>query len=191
MLRSASYAFSLCCLLSLSAGCGKTAASALVPDFAGEWDVTYDDSLDFELRLPGLVQRARLSELGGQFAVRDAGAGFEIDVDCTRPELICPAEVWPRELTLTQAPGHTDDEGVQLAHVIAGTGVGRCASQAGSVITSEIVTLTTPDSVRHEAVALTNGRITTVHDANCFAPLAGLPAGSQVALTTGFTAAKR
>ncbi|HEY6880684.1 MAG TPA: hypothetical protein VI299_21825 [Polyangiales bacterium] len=181
---------SLLCLLASSAGCGKTAASALAPDFAGEWDVTYDDALDFELRLPGVVQRVRLAEMGGQFVMGDAGSGLDIDVDCTRPELVCPAEVWPRELTLAQDQEHIDD-GRQLAQPIHGMGIGRCASQAGSVISSEIVTVAKPDSVRHEAVALTNGRIVTVHDANCFAPLAGLPAGSQVVLATGFTAAKR
>jgi hypothetical protein len=191
MLRLASPASSLFLLLALGAGCGKTAASDLSPDFAGNWDVTYDDSIAFELRLPGQVQRAQLEELGGQFSVRDAGVGLEIDVDCTRPELVCPAEVWKRELTLTQAPGHVDDEGLQLAHVIEHQGRGRCESQAGSTIVAEVSLVTKPDSVRQEAVALTNGRITTVHDASCFAPFAGLPSGAQVVLSTGFTAAKR
>jgi hypothetical protein len=175
----------------LGAGCGKTAASDLGPDFAGTWDVTYDDALDFELRLPGQVQRAQLGELGGQFSLRDAGAGMELDVDCTRPELVCPAEVWPRELQLEQALGHVDADGLQLARAIAGQGRGRCVTQPGSSITGEVATLAKPDSVRLEALAVTNGRITTVHDASCFAPFSGLPAGAQVVLRTGFTAAKR
>ncbi|MET0287200.1 MAG: hypothetical protein ABW352_22135 [Polyangiales bacterium] len=181
----------LLALCALAAGCDRTAASGLSPDFAGEWDVTYDDSMRFELRMGGQVQRAELEEAGGQFALRDAGMGLEIDVDCARPELVCPSEVWPRELALTQAPGQVDAEGMQLSHAIAGQGTGRCTSLAGSTIVGEVASVTKPDSVRQEAVALTNGRVFALYDAACFAPFAGLPAGTQVALSAGFTAAKR
>ncbi len=177
--------------VALGSGCGKTAASSLGPDFAGEWDVTYDDSMSFELRLGGQVQRSELDEAGGLFALRDAGMGLELDVDCTRPELVCPSEVWPRELDLKQAPGRLDDEGLQLSRAIAGEGTGRCKSLPGSVLLGEVASVTKPDSVRLEAVALTSGHVITVYDATCFAPFAGLPAGTQVVLSTGFTAAKR
>ncbi|HEX5655706.1 MAG TPA: hypothetical protein VFX59_00860 [Polyangiales bacterium] len=178
-------------LIALGSGCDKTAASGLSPDFAGEWDVTYDDSMRVELRMDGQVQRAELDEPGGQLVLGDAGAGLEIDIDCTRPELICPSEVWPRELALAQAPGQVDDEGLQLHRAIAGEGRGRCQTLPGSAIAGEVASVAKPDSVRQEAVALTNGRVFALYDATCFAPFAGLPAGAQVALSTGFTAAKR
>lgn len=177
--------------VSCSAGCGRSAARGSSPDFAGEWDVTFDDSMGLELRLGGQVQRTRLAETGGAFALRDAGAGLELEVDCTRPELVCPGEVWPRELVLTQAPGRVDDEGLQLTRAIAGEGRGRCASLAGSSIMAELATVTATDAVRQEAVALTSGHVLMLYDAGCFAPFAGLPEGAQVVLTTGFTAAKR
>lgn len=191
MSRPASLALALCCMLGLAAGCSTASGSASSPDIKGDWDVTYDDTMRLELRVGGLVQRDELGEQGGQLSLRDAGAGLDIDIDCTRPDVVCPSEVWPRELTLAQAPGRIDDEGLQLSSVITGAGNGRCVSQPGSTIASEIVTVTHPEATRHEAVALTNGRIVTVFDATCFAPLAGLPAGAQVVLSTGFTAAKR
>jgi hypothetical protein len=189
--RHASLVTTLLALAALGSGCGKTAASGLSPDFAGEWDVTYDDSIRFELRLEGQVQRSELAEPGGQVVLGDAGAALEFDVDCTRPDVVCPTEVWPRELVLTQAPGQVDDEGLQLRRVIAGEGRGRCTTLSGSTIAGEVASIGKPDSIRQEAVALTNGRVVAVYDAACFAPFAGLPAGAQVALSTGFTAAKR
>jgi hypothetical protein len=190
--RRASLVTTLLALGALSSGCDRTAASGLSPDFAGEWDVTYDDSMRFELRLGGQLQRSELAEPGGQVVlIGDAGAALELDVDCTRPDLVCPAEVWPRELVLTQAPGQVDDEGLQLRHAIAGEGRGRCKTLSGSTIAGEVASVGKPDSIRQEAVALTNGRVFAVYDASCFAPFAGLPAGTQVELSTGFTAAKR
>jgi hypothetical protein len=189
--RRAFLVTTLLALGALGSGCDKTAASGLSPDFAGEWDVTYDDSMRFELRVGGQVQHGELAEPGGRVLIGDAGAALEVDVDCTRPDVVCPTEVWPRELALTQAPGQVDDEGLQLRHAIAGEGRGRCKTLTGSTIAGEVASVGKPDSVRQEAVALTNGRVLAIYDAACFAPFAGLPAGAQVALSTGFTAAKR
>ena len=53
------------------------------------------------------------------------------------------------------------------------------------------MSVATSRAVRTEAVALTAGRVVLVVDSACFAPHAGLPAGVDVTLSTGFTAAKR
>ena len=124
--------------------------------------------------------------------MRDAGVALDFEVDCTRPELVCPSEVWPRELSLQQATRQARSRGRAAAcSPSLGAGFGRCVSQPGSFVTGEIMSVATAHSIRPEAVALTAGRVSVVVDAACFAPHAGLPAGTQVTLTTGFTAAKR
>ncbi|MEY4511672.1 MAG: hypothetical protein RLZZ450_3794 [Pseudomonadota bacterium] len=173
------------------AGCGKGIAGGLAPDFAGLWDVTYDDSIEVEFTLGEQQISARVDEVGGQVSVRDAGVALDLEIDCTRPELVCPSEVWPRELTLKKAPGKVDREGVQLAQPMAGAGFGRCTSKPGSNVTGEVMSVATAHSIRPEAVALTAGRISVVLDASCFAPHAGLPAGTLVTLAAGYTATKR
>jgi hypothetical protein len=181
----------LCALLASLLGCGKGLAGGLAPDFAGTWDVTYDDSMQVEFKLDEQMMSARVDEQGGQVAVRDAGLTLDFEVDCTRPELVCPSEVWPRELVLGQAPGKLDRDGLQLSLPIAGAGQGRCRALEASAMQSEVMAVATSHSVRTEAVALTAGQVVVVVDAACFAPHAGLPAGAHVVLKTGFTAAKR
>jgi hypothetical protein len=183
-----------CCLALAGtlAGCEKGLAGALRPDFSGVWDVTYDDSLDVEVQLGAdQVVRETLGEQGGQLSFSDASVSTELALDCTRPELVCPAEVWPRELVLSGAPGKLDSEGVQLAQPLAGAGQGRCAALGGSLITGELMTVAVANAIRPDAVALTSGRIRVVLDGACFGPEAALPAGTRVVLTAGYTAAKR
>ena len=178
-------------LCSALAGCDKILAGSLSPDFAGVWDVTYDDSIEVEVRVSEQTLRASVGEQGGEVAFRDAGSALALEIDCTRPELVCPSEAWPRELALKQAPGQLDDDGVQLARPLAGVGGGRCRARPGSILTGEVMSTHGAEAVRSQAVALTSGRVTTIVDANCLAPHAGLPEGTQVALSSGFTAAKR
>jgi hypothetical protein len=172
-------------------GCGKGIAGGLTPDFAGVWDVTYDDSVQVEFALGEQRISARVDELGGQVSVRDAGLALDLELDCTRPELVCPSEVWPRELSLKKPPGKVDREGVQLVQPLVGAGFGRCTSKPGSQVTGEVMSIAGAHSIRPEAVALTAGRVSVVLDASCLAPHAGLPAGTLVVLSTGYTAAKR
>lgn len=182
---------SLALVLSL-AGCERGIADALTPDFHGTWDVTYDDAIAVEVALdPEAPLEGEVSEEGGQLAFGDAGVALQLDIDCSRPELVCPAEVWPRELTLSRAPGRLDDDGMQLSEVLRGKGNGRCLTRPGSIVTGEVVTTSSPSDVRPQAVALTSGRVRIVVDAACVAPHAGLPSGTELALSTGFTAAKR
>jgi hypothetical protein len=180
-----------CALLASLAGCDKGIAGGLAPDFHGVWDVTYDDSVRVEFALGEQQLSTRVEEVGGLVSVRDAGFALDFEVDCTRPELVCPSEVWPRELSLKAPPGKLDREGVQLMQPVLGAGSGRCASKPGSLVTGEIMSVASAHSIRAEAVALTAGRVSVVVDAACFAPHAGMAAGTLVTLTSGFTAAKR
>lgn len=172
-------------------GCGKGLAGALTPDFSGVWDLTYDDSIDVELRIGDRTMRGTLGAQGGSLAFEEANESVDLEVDCARPELVCPAEVWPRELHLAKPPGKLDQDGTQLAQPIQGLGAGPCAMLAGSIITGEVMSLATARAVRQEAVAVTAGRIGVVVPGACLGARAGLPADALVILSTGYTAAKR
>ena len=132
-----------------------------------------------------------VSEHGGTFALNEADLSLELEVDCMRPDLVCPSEVWPRELHLAKPPGKLDSDGAQLAQPVVGLGAGRCTTLVGSIITGEVMSLATARAIRPEAVALTAGRIGVVLPGACFGSGAGLPPDAHVVLSTGYTAAKR
>ncbi len=171
--------------------CDKSFAGSLSPDFSGMWDVTYDDAMAIEVRVGEERLRANISDEGGPVAFRDGGTEIAFDVDCARPELVCPSEVWPRELPLKGVPGRLDDEGVQLARPLTSQGRGACQARPGSMLTGEVMSTRSSDSVRSQAVAVSSGRMTIIVDRSCFAPDAELPPGAEVALSIGYTAAKR
>jgi hypothetical protein len=191
MKRSWISALSLCFLL-LAVGCDKARSSAPpAPNFAGTWDVTFDDGVDVELRIGEQVLRGRVEGSAGSIEFRDAGRELVLQLDCSAPDLVCPSEVLARELTLDKPPGTLDADAVQLARPLAGLGSGACDARPGSFLTGEVLSSPGVNAKGIEAVALTSGRATILVDAQCLAPKAGLPKGSQVYLSTGFTAAKR
>lgn len=172
----------------LVSACGKGRAGDVATDFAGTWDVTYDDAIDVDVRIGGTVQRVRIGEQGGRVALADGGVGFT--VDCSRPELVCPSEIWPRELRLTDPHGFEQD-GDQVKRWLSGLGSGRCAIKQGSILTAEVMSINGAHAVQPEAVALTSGRIRTVISPDCTAALGELPPDAEVVLATGFSATKR
>jgi len=179
-----------CSLLALA--CDRGLAGPLAPDFTGTWDVTYDDSIAVEVqRADTEPLRGRVGEQGGPLAFSDAGAGLALEVDCARPDLVCPSEVWPRELSLQRAPGKLDDDGAQLAQPLEGLGTGPCAARPGSYATGELLTTSSTHAVQTEAVAIAGGRMRVVVTAACVAPRGTLPPDTEVVLISGFTAAKR
>ena len=124
-------------------------------------------------------------------------------IDCSRADVTCPSEVWPRELQL--APRAPDEparplrpgaqtvevQGAQVVRWINGQGTGACALKAGSIITAEVMSVASAEALRPSAVALTSGYINAVLAADCIASPSGLPKGAEVTLTTGFSAVKR
>ena len=176
-------------LLVLLGACGRGRAGDLASGIDGTWDVTYDDALDVTVRLAEQPITSRVAGQSGRVAMADGGVDFAID--CGRSDLICPTEVWPRELRLGDYTGELQQDGDQLVRWLKGLGEGPCAIQTGSIITAEVMSTTSADAVRPEAVALTSGRITTVVTPDCVSPDTGLPPDAEIALTTGFSAAKR
>jgi hypothetical protein len=180
----------LMALLMTQGGCNRGLARDHAPDFGGTWDITYDDSMRVELRIGERALRADVPLTGGPVTFADGGTDLAFEVDCTRPELVCPAEVWPRELALETTPGELDGDGVQLTRMLTGEGSGPCAARPGSVLTGEVLATTSESAVSPEAVAVTAGRIRVRVPAACVASGA-LPPGAEAVLSTGYTAAKR
>ena len=178
---------------SLASGCDKARSSAPPqPDFSGTWDVAFEDAVQVELRVGDRTLHGRVDGERGTVEFASATGTLALDIDCSSADLVCPTEVFPSELTLGPAavPGSLDEDGVQLAKPLAGVGRGQCTALPGSFATAEVLSKPT-SGPGPEAVALTSGRANVLVRADCFAPETGLPKGSQVILSTGFTAAKR
>ena len=82
-------------------GCASNSRSP-APDTAGQWDITYDDSLDVEIRLGGAVYNETLAAAGGVFTINHNGQDLEFDLNCDRPEVVCPSEGWPETVSIEQ-----------------------------------------------------------------------------------------
>ncbi len=171
-------------------GCTRTFAAAPRPDLSGAWDVIYDDYLDAEVRMGERVQRMRLSQDGGYLVASDAHGSTVLKIDCRREELICPHEVWPGELTLTNRTGDLDDEGEHLSVSLAGEGHGPCVLGSDSGLGADVVSLGSARDRNWEATALSHGKVTTVVSGRCLGA-AGEGARVQIALSAGVTAVRR
>jgi hypothetical protein len=179
-------------VLALGSGCEKASSSALpLPDFRGTWDVTFDDEVAIDVRVGEKMLHGRLDGEKGTLELEDGGHAVSLQLDCAASELVCPAEVLPRELVLAGPLGQLDADGVQLAKPLAGLGQGACVARPGSFLTGEVLSSAGLRAERAEAVAITGGRATVWVSAGCFGEGSKLPAGSEVLLTSGFTAAKR
>jgi hypothetical protein len=82
-------------------GCAASSRSP-APDVSGWWDVTYDDVIDVEIRLGGAVYQRELGAQGGVVSITHGGRPFTFDLDCARPEVLCPSEAWPRAVLAEQ-----------------------------------------------------------------------------------------
>jgi hypothetical protein len=69
---------------------------------AGSWDVTYDDRLDVEITIGGVVYEQQLGAQGGVIDIDHDGQPFRFDLDCSREAVVCPSEVWPAQVSFRQ-----------------------------------------------------------------------------------------
>jgi len=84
-------------------GCGGAALSmSPAPNMEGQWDVTYDDVLGVEVTIGGAVYTQELGVAGGAFTIDHEGQPITFDLDCTRPEVVCPSEVYPASVGIEQ-----------------------------------------------------------------------------------------
>jgi hypothetical protein len=86
-----------------AAGDGCAAASkADAPDVVGWWDISYADNLDVKITLGGAAYEATLGAEGGAVTIDHNGQPFTFDLDCTKPEVLCPSEAWPASIKVEQ-----------------------------------------------------------------------------------------
>jgi hypothetical protein len=84
-------------------GCGGAAFSeSPAPDMSGDWAVAYDDSFTVAIELGGAVYTEEIGTAGGTIAIEHEGQPLSFDLDCTRPEVVCPSEVWATEVAIRQ-----------------------------------------------------------------------------------------
>ena len=82
-------------------GCAASSRSP-APDVTGTWDIAYDDTIGVEVTIGGSVYTAELGAQGGTVTITHAGQPFTFDLDCNRPDVLCPSESWPETVTAEQ-----------------------------------------------------------------------------------------
>jgi hypothetical protein len=82
-------------------GCAAGSQSP-APDVTGEWRIMYDDVIGVEITIGGSVYTAELGAQGGAFTIDHQGNPLTFDLDCARPEVLCPSEQWPAQVTVEQ-----------------------------------------------------------------------------------------
>ncbi|MCB9658413.1 MAG: hypothetical protein H6726_12260 [Sandaracinaceae bacterium] len=96
-------------LLGAEGDCGPAFARDPAPDMSGAWNIAYDDSFTVKVTIgAGAARREYMrtvSATGGTFQVPltpDGSDMLTFDLDCTRPEVVCPSEVWPSRPSIRQ-----------------------------------------------------------------------------------------
>jgi hypothetical protein len=82
-------------------GCAAGSTSA-APDVRGTWSIAYDDTIGVEVKLGGAVYTAELGAHGGSFTINHQGKPYTFNLDCSRPEIVCPSEAWPDRVVIEQ-----------------------------------------------------------------------------------------
>lgn len=82
-------------------GCAANSRSP-APDVTGEWAISYDDVIDVEVAIGGAVYQEQLSAAGGVIEIEHDGRPLAFELDCGRPEIVCPSEAWPEQVTVEQ-----------------------------------------------------------------------------------------
>lgn len=82
-------------------GCAANSKSP-APDVAGVWNIEYDDQIGVEVKIGGAVYTAELGAQGGVVTIDHEGKPYQFDLDCSRPEIVCPSEAWPTRVVIEQ-----------------------------------------------------------------------------------------
>lgn len=95
-------------------GCAAGSRSP-APNVSGAWDIQYDDRIDVEVTIGGATYSSTLGSAGGVFTIEHEGRPISFNLDCARPEVICPSEGWPATVDITQRdPAHPHQMWVTL-----------------------------------------------------------------------------
>jgi len=82
-------------------GCAAGSTSP-APDVRGTWALTYDDTIGVEVKIGGATYTSELGANGGTFTITHAGVPYTFDLDCSRPDIVCPSEAWPNQVAVEQ-----------------------------------------------------------------------------------------
>jgi hypothetical protein len=84
-------------------GCGGAISSTdPAPEVAGHWAVAYDDSMQIKVTIGGAIYSQSLPNSGGIFSITHQGQPISFNLDCSRPDVVCPSEVWPTMVSIDQ-----------------------------------------------------------------------------------------
>ncbi len=82
-------------------GCAAASQSE-APDVTGEWDIAYESEIGVEIKIGGAVYTATVGAQGGLVTIDHEGEPLTFDLDCARPEIVCPSEAWPETVSIEQ-----------------------------------------------------------------------------------------
>ncbi len=82
-------------------GCSAVSRSP-APDVNGIWDIFYDDTLQVTIKIGGAVYERTIGLQGGVIEITHEGRPLAFDLDCGRPEIVCPSEAWPASINMEQ-----------------------------------------------------------------------------------------
>jgi len=73
-------------------------SNAPAPNISEQWSIEYEDNLQME----GATYWGEVSGSGCSFEFEHKGRLFSFDLDCARPEVLCPSEGWPTQIERVQ-----------------------------------------------------------------------------------------
>jgi hypothetical protein len=83
-------------------GCGSFTSTTPAPDVTGKWTIAYGTTMTVTVNIGGAVYSQSLPAGGGAFTVTHQGKPYSFNLDCSRPEVVCPSEVWPTMVSIDQ-----------------------------------------------------------------------------------------
>ncbi len=82
-------------------GCAAGSSSP-APDVRGTWSIAYDDMIGIEVKIGASVYHSEIGAGGGSFTINHNGKPYTFDLDCARPDIVCPSEAWPARVVIEQ-----------------------------------------------------------------------------------------
>jgi hypothetical protein len=83
-------------------GGGGDGGTAEIPDMSGQWTLTFNDDLSVEVDVAGTVYNPALGGGESTVTVTHDGQPITYNVDCSRELIVCPSELLPPVVTITQ-----------------------------------------------------------------------------------------
>ena len=84
-------------------GCGGTFGSKdPAPVVSGKWGIAYSPNLEVKVNIGGSAYVQTLTPTGGSFTVMHGGKPYPFTIDCSKPEVVCPSEVWATQVSIDQ-----------------------------------------------------------------------------------------